>query len=103
MRGHPVYIEKFVDENQLIEKDLKKVVVNAMASTSDYRSFMKETLLEENETVLKPVTSTQFRNLQQSFDNSFTNQSGFYRNYMILFKAIFILYFAFDMTITTLT
>lgn len=70
-------------------KDLKEVAVNAIARTSDYRLSIKETLLEENETILKYITSTEFRNFQQSFDDSFTNQSRFYRNYMIIFEAIF--------------
>ena len=50
---------------------MKEVVANTVARTSG--SSMKPKVLEKHETVSKYVTSVEFRNLQQSFDNSFIN------------------------------
>lgn len=61
---YKLYTEKIIDENQLIEKDLKEVVVNAITGTADYKSPVKEAIIPNHETILEVITSLELTNLQ---------------------------------------
>ena len=96
---YKLYIEKFIDESQLIEKDLKAVVVDAITETADYKSSVKEAVITNQETILEVITSLELTSLQRIFDTSISNQLPFYQNRMTMFeeRTLWPYFFAFDM------
>ena len=73
-----LYLALDIDENQLIEKDLKEVVVNALTETDDYKTSVKEAIITTHETILEAIRSLELTNLQQIFDASDSSQLRLY-------------------------
>lgn len=85
---YKLYIDKFIDSHQIIERHLKEGVVNAITSLSDYHSNTKRVVQLNHEKLLEAIESVDLINMQEEFDNSLTHQSKFYRNYMLLFELL---------------
>ena len=83
-----LYMRKFVDDLQEIEKDLKEAVVYAISSVPEYAKENKEITRHNHQDLLDGMNSINFAGLQDDFNKSLNNQAKFYRIYMNLFEKI---------------
>ena len=83
-----LYMRKFVDDLQEIEKDLKEAVVYAISSVPEYAKKNKEITRHNHQDLLDGMNSINFAGLQDDFNKSLNNQAKFYRIYMNLFETI---------------
>ena len=83
-----LYMRKFVDDLQEIEKDLKEAVVYAISSVPEYAKENKEITRHNHQDLLDGMNSINFAGLQDDFNKSLNNQAKFHRIYMNLFEKI---------------
>ena len=81
---HKEYIQALVNENPLIEKDLREGIINATYQDIQEKTEIKK-YHEEVKTLLNNMNIVGLRN---NFECHLSNQSTFYCNYMKLFERL---------------
>ena len=84
---YKLYMPKFIDDNQEIEKELREAVVNAISDVSDYTKEKNDVVKQKHTKLLETLKNIDFDTLQNILDVSLNNQASFYRIYMKLFKS----------------
>ena len=85
---YKLYLQKLIEKNPLVERELREGFINAIVPLDDYRSQSKTSLKDNHQAVLSCMNSIDFSSIQQSFDDSLKNQEKFLPNYMILFELL---------------
>ena len=71
-----LYMKKFVDDHQRIEKDLKEAVIYTMSNVPEYAKENKEIIRHKHQDFLDGIN---FAGLQDDFDKSLNSKTKFYR------------------------
>ena len=79
-----LYMSKFVDDNQEIEKELRVAVMNAISDVFDHTKEKNDVVKQKHTSLLETLKNIGFDTLQNMFDVSLNNQARFYRIYMKL-------------------
>ena len=84
-----LYMSKFVDDNQEIEKELREAVMNAISDVSGNTKEKNDAVNQKHTSLLETLKNIGFDILtQNTFDASLNKQVRFYRIYMTLFDSI---------------
>ena len=85
---YQLYIEKFLEVNPTIEKELREGVVNAITDVSKYQKEAEARLKENHKNLMEIFQTLDFELLQQKFNESLIHQAKFYNNYMTMFESL---------------
>ena len=85
---YQLYITTFIEKNQIIEKDLKESIVDALTEVRDYQVSKNVSIVQNHQKILDTMTAIKFSKLKKEFDTSLKNQCMFYKVYMDLFEKL---------------
>ena len=80
------YLQRFIDSNIEIEKDLREAITSAIFNLKDYKTQEQDMLQRNNKNLLERMQNAKFHLLQKEFDRKMENQARYYRNYMAAFE-----------------
>ena len=72
-------MSKVLDNNQEIEKELRKTVMNAISDISDYTKEKNDLALQKHTSLFETPKNIVFDTLQNILDVLLNNQARFYR------------------------
>ena len=85
---YKLYITTFIEKNQIIEKDLKESIVDALTELQDDHASDNVSIVQNDQNILDTIAATEFSKLEKEFDTSLKNQCKFYKTYIDLFEKL---------------
>ena len=85
---YKLYISAFVEKNEVIEREMKEAVVEAITEVRKYQMSNKDIIKLNHKNVLLSNSNINFESLIKEFDDSLQNQSRCYKNYITLFEKL---------------
>ena len=85
---YKLYIEKFFQDNQDVKNYLTEGVVDSITNLTDYNSMYKDEIRSNHDMLKNKLDLVDIKSLLNDFDGSLSNQTKFYRNYMLLFESL---------------
>ena len=64
---YKLYITTFVEKNQIIEKDLKEIIVDALTEMQDFHASNNVSIVQNYQKILNTITVIKFPKLQRNF------------------------------------
>ena len=75
---YKIYLNELIDQNLLIEKELRDGVITAITGLNDYRYAKKVELIKIRESLVAIVQSLNLQEIQSNFDTSMNHESYFH-------------------------
>ena len=85
---YKLYITTFIEKNQIIGKDLKESIGDALTQVRYYHASNNVYIVQNHQKILDTITAIKFSKLQKEFDTILKNQCKFYKIYMDLFEKL---------------
>ena len=83
---YKIYLNELIDQNLLIEKELRQGVIIAITSLNDYRNAEKVELIKTHESLVAILQSLNFQEIQNNFHTSLNHEAQFLRIFMRMFE-----------------
>ena len=83
---YKIYIETLIDNNILVEKDIREGVIDAINELDP--KLTKDEVVANHEKVKNLLEKINYNTLKSDFDATFHNQPKFYKNYMEMFELL---------------
>ena len=83
---YKIYLNELIDQNLLIEKELREGVITAITGLNDYRNAEKVELIKTHESLVAILQSLNFQEIQNNFDASLNHEAQFLRIFMRMFE-----------------
>ena len=83
---YKIYLKDLIDQNLLIEKELREGVITAVTGLNDYRNAEKVELIKTHESLVAILQSLNFQEIQNNFDASLNHEAQFLRIFMRMFE-----------------
>ena len=81
-----IYLNELIDQNLLIEKELREGVITAITGLNDNRNAEKVELIKTHESLVAILQSLNFQEIQNNFDASLNHEAQFLRIFMRMFE-----------------
>ena len=83
---YKIYLNDLINQNLLIEKELREGVITAITGLNDYRNAEKVELIKTHESLVAILQSLNFQEIQNNFDASLNHEAQFLRIFMRMFE-----------------
>ena len=83
---YKIYLNELIDQNLLIEKELREGFITAITGLKDYRNAEKVELIKTNESLVAIRQSLNFREIQNNFDALLNHEAQFLHIFMRMFE-----------------
>ena len=81
---YKLYIAKFIDKNQIIEKDLKELFLGTITKVRDYHASNNVSIKRNHKKLLDTKVAIEFPKLQKEFDGNLKSKCKLYMNMIFL-------------------
>ena len=81
-----IYLNELIDQNLLIEKELREGVITAITGLNDNRNAENVELIKTHESLVAILQSMNFQEIQNNFDASLNHEAQFLRIFMRMFE-----------------
>ena len=85
---YKIYLQKFIDTNPLIERDIRSGIINSIENLKNYKHHETANYKMNHKETIDFLENINFHGLQDMFDKSLTNQAKYFRNFMKLFELL---------------
>ena len=85
---YKIYLQKFIDTNPLIERDIRSGIINSIENLKNYKHHETANYKMNYKEAIDFLENINFHGLQDMFDKSLTNQAKYFRNFMKLFELL---------------
>ena len=79
------YITTFIEKNQLIKKDLKGSIADALTEVQEFHASKNVSIVQNHQKILDAIRAIEF---SKEFDSSLKNQCKFYRETSYVYPGI---------------
>ena len=83
---YKTYLNELIDQNLLIEKELREGVITAITGLNDYLNAEKVELIKTHESLVTTLQSLNLQEIQNNFDASLNQEAQFFRIFMRMFE-----------------
>ena len=83
---YKIYLNDLIEQNLLIERELREGVITAITGLNDYRNAEKVELIKTHESLVAILQSLNFQEIQNNFDASLNHEAQFLRIFMRMFE-----------------
>ena len=77
-----IYLQKFIDTNPLIERDLRSGIIKSIENLKNYKHHETDNYKMNHKETIDFLEIINFHGLQDMFDKSLTNQAKHFRNFL---------------------
>ena len=79
---YKIYLQKFIDTNPLIERDIRPGIINSNENLKNYKHHETVNYKMNHKETIDFLENINFHGLQDMFDKSLTNQAKCFRSFM---------------------